>query len=98
MVFSSEFLVGIWHDIYKQVLIQNEKLGEDRMKDEQLSSVATTIFIQAGQRGYLKPAPLNNFQKELLKVVGNVRDHGIQRSIYESAKMLANGNGVKEVA
>ena len=97
MVYSSEFLAGIWFEIYKQVLKQNDKLGEDRLKDEQLSSVATTIFIQAGQRGYLKPAPLNNFQKELVKVVDNVMDRGIQRSIYESVKMLVYGNGVKEM-
>ena len=97
MVFSSEFLAGIWFEIYRQVLNQNEKLGDDCMKDEQLSSVATTIFIQAGRRGYLKPAPLNNFQKELLKAVGSVTDRGIQRSIYESVKVLVNGNGVKEV-
>ena len=98
MVFSSEFLAGVWFEIYSQVLRQNEKLGEDRMNDEQLSSVATTIFTQAGQRGYLKPAPLNNFQKELLKAVDDVIDNGIQKSIYESVKMLVNGNGVKEVS
>ena len=96
MVYSSEFLSGVWFEIYCQVLRQNEKLKEDRMKNEQLCAVATTIFIQAGQRGYLKPAPLDSFSREMLKLTGKTKDRELQKSIYESVKHMING--IKEVA
>ena len=97
MIYSSEFLAISWFEIYKQVLVQNEKLGDQQMKSEQLTAVATTIFIQAGQRGFLKPAPIDAFTRELLKITGKVKDRQIQKSIYESVKMLAGSNGIKEV-
>ena len=97
MIYSSEFLSAAWFDIYKQVLFQNAKLGDQQMKSEQLTAVATTIFIQAGQRGFLKPAPFDAFTRELLKITGKVKDRQIQKTIYESVKMLAGSNGIKEV-
>ncbi|MBT7094935.1 MAG: hypothetical protein HN936_16935 [Bacteroidetes bacterium] len=97
MIYSSEFLSAAWFDIYKQVLFQNAKLGDQQMKSEQLTAVATTIFIQAGQRGFLKPAPFDAFTRELLKITGKVKDRQIQKTIYESVKMLASSNGVKGV-
>jgi len=96
-MFSNEFLAAAWFDIYKQVLKQNESLGEQRMKDEQLSSVATTIFIQAGQRGFLKPVPVDPFTRELMKITANVKDRMLQKSIYEQVRGLVNSNGIKEV-
>ena len=97
MIYSSEFLATSWFDIYKQVLVQNERLGDQQMKSEQLTAVATTIFIQAGQRGFLRPAPIDAFTRELLKITGKVKDRQIQKSIYESVKVLAGSNGVKGV-
>ena len=97
MIYQNEFLSAEWFDIYKKVLLQNEKLGEQQMKSEQLTAVATTIFIQAGQRGFLKPAPIDAFTRELLKITGKVKDRQIQKTIYESVKMLASSNGVKGV-
>ena len=94
MIFSSEFLAAAWFEIYKQVLKQNEKLGDQRMKDEQLSAVSTTIFIQAGQRGFLKPAPMDSFARELLKLTGNVKDRQLQKSVYESVRHMINGTKV----
>ena len=97
MIFSSEFLSAAWFDIYKQVLVQNERLGDQQMKSEQLTAVATTIFIQAGQRGFLKPAPIDAFTREILKLTGKVKDRQIQKSNYESVKVLAGSNGVKGI-
>jgi hypothetical protein len=97
MIYGNEFLSATWFDIYKQVLYQNERLGDQQMKSEQLTAVATTIFIQAGQRGFLKPAPIDAFTRELLKITGKVKDRQIQKSIYESVKVLAGSNGVKGV-
>jgi hypothetical protein len=94
LIFSSEFLASAWFEIYKQVLKQNEKLGDQRMKDEQLSAVSTTIFIQAGQRGFLKPAPMDSFTRELLKLTGNVKDRQLQKSVYESVRHMINGTKV----
>jgi hypothetical protein len=94
LIFSSEFLAAAWFEIYKQVLKQNEKLGDQRMKDEQLSAVSTTIFIQAGQRGFLKPAPMDSFARELLKLTGNVKDRQLQKSVYESVRHMINGTKV----
>mgnify|MGYP006865018804 CR=1 FL=1 len=95
MIYSSEFLAGIWFDIYKEVLKQNQKLGDNNIKEEQLTAVATTIFIQAGQRGYLKPSPVDAFTRELLKITGKVKDRQVQRSIYESVQMIVKSNGIK---
>ena len=97
MIYSSEFLTGAYFEILSNVLSQNEKLGDQQMKPEQLTAVATTIFIQAGQRGFLKPAPIDAFTRELLKITGKVKDRQIQKSIYESVKMLASSNGIKGV-
>jgi hypothetical protein len=97
MIYSSEFLAEAYFEILKKVIVQNEKLGDQQMKSEQLTAVATTIFIQAGQRGFLKPAPIDAFTRELLKLTGKVKDRQIQKSIYESVKMLAQSNGVKGV-
>jgi hypothetical protein len=97
MIYGNEFLSATWFDIYKQVLVQNERLGDQQMKSEQLTAVATTIFIQAGQRGFLRPAPIDAFTRELLKITGKVKDRQIQKSIYESVKVLAGSNGVKGV-
>ena len=97
MIYGNEFLSATWFDIYKQVLVQNERLGDQQMKSEQLTAVATTIFIQAGQRGFLRPTPIDAFTRELLKITGKVKDRQIQKSIYESVKVLAGSNGVKGV-
>ena len=97
MIYGNEFLSANWFEIYRQVLAQNERLGDQQMKSEQLTAVATTIFIQAGQRGFLKPAPIDAFTRELLKITGKVKDRQIQKSIYESVKVLASSNGVKGV-
>jgi hypothetical protein len=97
MIYGNEFLSANWFEIYKQVFAQNEKLGDQQMKSEQLTAIATTIFIQAGQRGFLKPAPMDSFTRELLKLTGKVKDRQIQKSIYESVKILASSNGIKEV-
>ena len=95
MIFSNgEFLAAAWFQIYEQVLKQNEKLGDQRMKDEQLSAVSTTIFIQAGQRGFLKPAPMDSFTRELLKLTGNIKDRQLQKSVYESVRHMINGTKV----
>ena len=64
------------------------------MKDEQLSAVSTTIFIQAGQRGFLKPAPIDSFTRELLKLTGKVKDRQLQKSVYESVRHMINGTKV----
>jgi hypothetical protein len=45
----------------------------------------------------LKPAPIDAFTRELLKITGKVKDRQIQKTIYESVKMLASSNGVKGV-
>ena len=97
MIYSSDFLAEAYFEILKKVFVQNEKLGDQQMKSEQLTAVATTIFIQAGQRGFLKPAPIDAFTRELLKITGKVKDRQIQKTIYESVKMLASSNGVKGV-
>ncbi len=91
MIFSSEFLSGMWFEIYKQAVRQNNQLDESKISEEQLVAVTTTIFIQAGQKGYLKPAPVNNFQQELAKVVAPVKDRALQKSIYQSVKVMVNG-------
>ena len=97
MIYSSDFLAEAYFEILKKVFVQNEKLGDQQMKSEQLTAVATTIFIQAGQRGFLKPAPIDAFTRELLKITGKVKDRQIQKSIYESVKLLAGSNGIKGV-
>ncbi len=97
MIFSSEFLSGMWFEIYRQVVHHNNQMKDSRIGEEQLVAVTTTIFIQSGQRGYLKPAPVNNFQQELAKVVAPVKDQALQKSIYQSVKVMVNGHGGKEI-
>ncbi len=97
MIFSGEFLSGMWFEIYKQVVRQNNQLSEGRICDEQLVSVTTTIFIQAGQKGYLKPSPMNSFQQELVKAVASVNDRTLQKSIYNYVKIMINGNNGREL-
>jgi len=96
-MFSNEFLAAAWFDIYKQVLKQNESLGEDKIKDELLTAVTTTIFIQAGQKGFLRPIPQDPFIRELVKITSNVKDRDLKKTIYEQVRGLVNSNGVKEV-
>ena len=97
MIFSHDFLCQLWFSIYQQVEKQNKKLGQEQVKEDLLVPIATTIFITAGQRGYLKVPPPSRFEQELLNLTKNVEDRNMQRSIYESVRALVNSNGVKEV-
>lgn len=92
MIFSHDFLCQLWFSIYQQVVKQNRMIDVDRINDEQLVSIATTIFITAGQRGYLKVPPPSRFEQELLNLTKNVQDRSLQKSIYESVRTMVNSN------
>jgi len=94
--YSHDYLCQIWFRIYQEVEKENQALGENRVSDEQLVPIATTIFITAGQRGYLKVPPPSRFEQELLNLTKKAQDRTLQKSIYESVRALVNGNGIRK--
>lgn len=75
---------GLWFNIYRQVLKQNESLGEDGLDKNQLREVTTSIFIAQTSKGIHKPLIINNFMESVLKKVQFIKDRKKQEAIYNS--------------
>ena len=55
-------LPGLWFQIYRQVLEQNNNLNNDRLDKVQLREVTTSIFIASTNRGLVRPYTYTKFQ------------------------------------
>ena len=75
---------GLWFDIYRKVLKNNEILGDQGLDKSQLREVTTSIFIAQSQRGIVRPMTLNGFTESILKAVSEVKDRGLQEMVYKS--------------
>lgn len=74
---------GLWFDIYRNVLKQNEVLGDQGLDKSQLREVTTSIFIAQSQRGIVRPVALNGFVESVLKSVSGIRARPLQEAIYK---------------
>ena len=97
-MFSYDFLVKLWFGIYRDVVKNNEKLDCQPVSEDALVSIATTIFITAGQRGFIKAPQPTGFQREINKLAANVKGQDLQESIYKTVKMMINGEVQKEMS
>ncbi len=79
---------GLWFNIYKKVLQQNESLGDKRLDKAQLREVTTSIFIAQSQRGVVRPLKLNNFTESILKQISGVNNRDCQEKIYKNIKQI----------
>ena len=71
MDYSHFDLPGLWFSIYKQVLIQNEKLDKDRLDKSALREVVTSIFIASTQKGITRPRPMTKFHSDIMMLVSS---------------------------
>ncbi len=94
-MFSYDFLVKLWFGIYQDVVRNNEKLETGTISEDALVSIATTIFITAGQRGFIKAPQPTGFQREMNKLTAKVKDHSMQESIFKTVRMMINGKAVE---
>ena len=79
---------GLWFNIYRQVLKQNESLGDDGLDKNQLREVTTSIFIATTQKGVHKPIVINNFMDSVLKKIQFIKDRKKQEAVYTTINDL----------
>jgi len=92
-------LPGLWFQIYRQVLDQNNNLNNDRLDKIQLREVTTSIFIASTNRGLVRPYTYTKFQVNLLELTKNVFREGQREAITLAVKSVLNGKAKgKEVA
>jgi hypothetical protein len=83
---------GLWFQIYKQVLLLNEKQGKDRLDKSALREVVTSIFIASTHKGIVKPKPETKFISEMAVLIGSVSDREKQETIFKTVKeIISNG-------
>ena len=92
-------LPGLWFQIYRQVLDQNNNLNNDRLDKVQLREVTTSIFIASTSRGLVRPYTYTKFQVGLLELTKNVFREGQRAAVTNAVKSVLNGKAKeKEVA
>jgi len=92
-------LPGLWFQIYRQVLDQNNNLNNDRLDKIQLREVTTSIFIASTNRGLVRPYTYTKFQVGLLELTKNVFREGQRAAVTNAVKSILNGKTkTKEVA
>ncbi len=88
-------LPGLWFQIYRQVLAQNETLNKDKLDKVQLREVATSIFIASTQRGIVRPYSYTQFQVNLLEMTKNVFRDRERKAVTLAVKSALNGKAKK---
>lgn len=92
-------LPGLWFQIYRQVLEQNNNLNNDRLDKVQLREVTTSVFIASTNRGLVRPYTYTKFQVNLLELTKNVFKESQREAITLAVKSVLNGKAKdKEVA
>jgi len=91
-------LPGLWFQIYRQVLEQNNNLNNDRLDKVQLREVTTSIFIASTNRGIVRPYTYTKFQVNLLELTKDVFTEGEREAVTRAVKTVLNGQTKKEVA
>lgn len=92
-------LPGLWFQIYREVLNQNNKLKQEKLDRGQLREVTTTIFIASTQRGIVRPYSYTMFQVNLLELTKNVIQESKKEALLKAVKTILNGSlKKKEVA
>jgi len=92
-------LPGLWFQIYRQVLNQNENLQKDKLDKVQLREVTTSIFIASTNRGLVRPYTYTKFQVGLLELTKDVFTEGKREAVTLAVKSALNGKAkVKETA
>jgi len=86
---------GLWFDIYRKVLKNNEILGDQGLDKSQLREVTTSIFIAQSQRGVVRPMTLNGFTESVLKAVSDIKDRGLQEKVYKCITDAIKTNNTK---
>ena len=79
---------GLWFDIYKKVLQQNEQLGDNGLDKNQLREVTTSIFIAQTQKGVNKPLVLSAFMESVLSRIQYIRDRKQQEAVFKSINTI----------
>jgi len=83
---------GLWFQIYKQVLLLNEKLHKDRLDKSSLREVVTSIFIASTHKGINKPKPETKFISEMNSLIEYVTNREKQEIIFKTVKeIISNG-------
>lgn len=90
-------LPGLWFQIYRQVLEQNNNLNNDRLDKVQLREVTTSIFIASTNRGLVRPYTYTKFQVGLLELTKDVFTEGKREAVTQAVKSALNGQTKKEV-
>jgi len=88
MNFYKYNLSGLWFQIYREVLQQNERLENNRLDKVQLREVTTSIFIASTQRGIVRPYSYSNFQVALLELTKDVFKEPKQKEVYNTVKAI----------
>jgi len=91
-------LPGLWFQIYRQVLEQNNNLNNDRLDKVQLREVTTSIFIASTNRGIVRPYTYTKFQVNLLELTKDIFTEGKREAVTQAVKTVLNGQPKKEVA
>jgi len=92
-------LPGLWFQIYRQVLDQNNNLNNDRLDKVQLREVTTSIFIASTNRGLVRPYTYTKFQVNLLELTKNVFKESQRDAVTQAVRKVINGKTEeKEVA
>jgi len=92
-------LPGLWFQIYRQVLEQNNNLNNDRLDKVQLREVTTSIFIASTNRGLVRPYTYTKFQVNLLELTKNVFKESQRDAVTQAVRKVINGKTQeKEVA
>ena len=84
-------LPGLWFQIYRQVLSQNENLKKDKLDKVQLREVTTSIFIASTNRGLVRPYTYTKFQVGLLELTKDVFTEGKREAVTVAVKSALNG-------
>ena len=92
-------LPGLWFQIYRQVLEQNNNLNNDRLDKVQLREVTTSIFIASTNRGLVRPYTYTKFQVNLLEMTKGVFKESQRDAVTRAVRKVLNGKTEeKEVA
>ena len=92
-------LPGLWFQIYRQVLQQNNNLNNDRLDKVQLREVTTSIFIASTNRGLVRPYTYTKFQVNLLEMTKGVFKESQRDAVTRAVRKVLNGKlNEKEVA
>ena len=83
---------GVWFEIYKKVMRQNEQLGENGLDKNQLREVTTSIFIAQTQKGVIKPLVISSFMESVLSRIQFIKDRKQQEAIFKSINTIIKEN------